>query len=199
MNFGPSGPYPDDTYVYLALQKYGIPQRTFRDYLIPEADSYSPSPWDSGSLLEMDDKSHAKNHGHLDAITESLFEEKKFDPLSDFFSARKEFLARCIEDLTGLIYEREQIRYESFQKIDYDSCKAGTRVREVERWPPGTNATADKVRSNAERELFAFEREKRMEEVACWRDITRVKTELREIMREWSQEKQKESFLEGGK
>jgi hypothetical protein len=46
-----------------------------------------------------------------------------------------------------------------------------------------------------EHEIRALEGEKRKEEVECFRDTTRLKTELREAMREFSQEQRKASLM----
>ena len=59
----------------------------------------------------------------------------------------------------------------------------------------GLNPNVDRMRSNIDKELIGLEREKRMEEVACWRDISRLRGELREIMGEYAQEKRKDGLL----
>ena len=59
----------------------------------------------------------------------------------------------------------------------------------------GINAEVDKVRTNLEREIIGLDREKRMEEVACWRDVARLRAELDEAAREFGRERAKESLL----
>ncbi len=61
----------------------------------------------------------------------------------------------------------------------------------------GVNPGIDRIRTNIERELLAFEREKRMEEVACWRDVCRLKSDLREVIRELEREKNRENLISG--
>lgn len=114
-----------------------------------------------------------------------------------FLAGKREFLARSVEDILGMIYEREGLRDEHLRKIDYDSCKVSTRLLGIDYWRLGANKDLDKLRMNLEREIIAFEREKRMEEVNCWRDTSRLRTDLREVMREASQEWRRDSLLSG--
>ena len=96
-----------------------------------------------------------------------------------------------------MIYEREYLRDTNCYRIDRDSCYISQKLYEIYYIPLGLNPNIDKLRSNLEREMIAFEREKRMESVACWRDITRLKNDLREVMREFSQENRKGYLLSG--
>ena len=48
---------------------------------------------------------------------------------------------------------------------------------------------------NPKWEIAGLEKERRMEEVSCWRDITRLKSELRETLKEFNHEKEKEGLL----
>jgi len=85
--------------------------------------------------------------------------------------------------MVGLIYEREHLKYENSHKIDYDACRVETKLLQLYEWPVGSNSNIDSTRTNLLREINGFEREKRMEEVACWRDVCRVKSDLRGVMR----------------
>ena len=58
---------------------------------------------------------------------------------------------------------------------------------------------AEKIRVQIEREMTSLEREKRFEEVACWRDTTRLRGDLREALRELGQEERKSALLSGGR
>jgi hypothetical protein len=53
----------------------------------------------------------------------------------------------------------------------------------------------ERVRIGIEHEILETDSEKRREEVECWRDVTRIKTDLRDALREFSQEKQKGALL----
>ena len=140
------------------------------------------------------------SEGHcssLDAIAE-LPQAKSADSIDGLFGAKREFAGRCVSDIVGLIYEREQLKYDHLRKIVYEACSVETRLLQVHYVRPGINKDIDRLRESIEKELTNFEREKRMEEVACWRDVVRLKTELREAMREWTHEKQKQQLLSDG-
>ena len=147
-----------------------------RQYLAPSSSSVYPSSSDSSSTYPV-----AASYG-LEKI------DAEYDPLERFFLGKKISLARGVEDITGLIEEREILKYTNNRNIDYESCLTKTKVFELEHWHLGANPSIDKMRSTFERELLSFEREKRMEEVACWRDVARLKSELREATKELDQE-----------
>ena len=158
---------------------------------------YIPFPLSESSI----NPDQQAGHGlpiHLDALTEDLLGATKTDPLDQFISGKKEFLAKSVEDILGLVYEREQLKYENFSKIDDESCKFGTQLLGLDQWYTGKNSNIDKWKSNLQRDLAALEKEKRFEEVACWRDTTRLRSELREAMKEFDQEKRRETLLNSG-
>jgi hypothetical protein len=132
---------------------------------------------------------------HLDAITDSITTGASKDPLAPFFHGQKAFAAKTVEDILGLVYEREQLKTANLRCIDYDSCYLKTRLFEIDSWRTGIDPQLDKTRGSIERDLLGLEREKRFEEVACWRDTTRLRTDLREALKEFQQEKNKESLL----
>ena len=177
----------------------GLESRT--DYLNPSSSVYSQSK--SLSLKQPDtysgeiESDAVSSPTHLDALTEGIRSEKTRDPIHYFLADKKAFLSKSVEDILGMIYEREYLRDTNCYRIDRDSCYISQKLYEIYYIPLGLNPNIDKLRSNLEREMIAFEREKRMESVACWRDITRLKSDLREVMREFSQENRKGYLLSG--
>lgn len=147
--------------------------------------------WEKG----VPDQGYSNPIDHLNAITQDIEPGNGMDPLDRFFHGKRSFLAKSVEEILGLIYEREHLKYENIRKIEYDSCRVGTRLFQTYDWPIGSNPNIDRIRSNLEKELFTFEREKRMEDVSCWRDVCRLKSEFREVMREVSQEKLRQDLI----
>ncbi len=150
-----------------------------------------------GTEVAAEEQVDAWRQTHLDAITEDVLRERPSTWPEDIFASRRTFLRKSIEETLGHVYERERIKYDHLERIDYESCSVSSKLMEIEDWHPGLNPNVDKVRSNAERELANFEREKRMEETACWGDITRLQSDLRELMREWTQEQQRSYLING--
>ena len=122
---------------------------------------------------------------------------KGSDPLDRFFESKRRILAKSVEDVVSLIEERKTIKYDNFEKIDYDSCCVQTKLYELDHWPPESKSTVERKRSAFEKELLNFEREKRMEEVACWRDVARMRGDLRELMFHVEEEKRRQSLIQG--
>jgi len=132
--------------------------------------------------------------GPLDAVIDGLAPHAG-DSLERFLTARKRFLARSVEDLFSLIYQRHAIKYENIGRILYESAHLGGQLRELGDWMMGVDKGIDKTRNQIEREIASLERERRMEEVGCWQDVTRLKSDLRETLMEFNREKEKEHFL----
>jgi len=136
----------------------------------------------------------------LEVITDNFFPSRPHDPLGPFLAAKREFWAKSVEDILGLISKRERIKYDNMHKIDYESCYMKTRLYELDHWRRGFDPQVERTRVQIEREMSSLEREKRFEEVACWRDTTRLRGELREALRELGQEERKAALLsDGGK
>ena len=133
----------------------------------------------------------------LTALTDGFQTRHTDGLLNSFLTGRKAHTGKSVEDILGLIHERESLKYDNLHKIDYDSAQTKTRLFEIDSWRTGINPQIDKTRAQIDRELLAFEREKRFEQVACWRDTTRLKSELRDALQEFGQEKRKEAFLQG--
>ena len=174
-------PQSTSTYNVPSLVSY-VPSLT-----VSSSDSYAPlSPYTPCGGLET----------HVDAITQDLTTPKQNDPINAFFRGKQLFLGKSVEDIVGLIYERETIKYESFRAMDYQASQNKTKLFELDNLRFGLDPQFERVRQNIVKELNVLESEKRREEVECWRDITRLKGELREVMREFGQEKRKSALLQ---
>ena len=120
-------------------------------------------------------------------------------PLESMLRVRREALEGTIDGILAMIVAREKMRDEHVARIDYESCEARTRVFEFDQWHPGMNREVGRVRMSQERELGALQRERRMAEVECWRDVSRLRLELQHVTEEWSRERRRESFVLGGR
>jgi hypothetical protein len=190
MNFGPSKARTYwDWYAYTSLYSpgsYKTPQSTTSSYssaLAQPSDSYVPRV------------TSLRGTSTLDALTDSFTAPRAQDPLDEFLSGKRVFLAKSVEDILGSIYERITLKYENLRQLDYQSIRLGTRLLELENCNWGMNPQIERVRVGIEHEINATDMEKRKEEVDCWRDVVRIKTELRETLREFSQEKRKGELL----
>jgi hypothetical protein len=195
MDFGPPQPKPYfDWYAYTARYPSGsFPSRrpaastasTTSSHTLTSGEHAVPyTPSKGGST-------------HLDALTDSLSTQASQDPLDNFLTAKRTFVGKTVEDILGSLYERVSLKYENLQQLDYQACQLKTRLMALEQWRWGLNPQMERVRIGIEHEILDTDSEKRREEVECWRDVTRLKTELRESLREFSQEKQKNALITG--
>ncbi len=81
----------------------------------------------------------------LDALTDDLVSSPS-DSLNQFLSGKKRFAAKSVEDMLGLIYEREQIKDEMVRTIDLESVALKERLWETGDWLTGVNPQLDKTR-----------------------------------------------------
>ena len=133
--------------------------------------------------------------GVLEALTHNITTTPARDPIDAFFTAKKTFAARSVEDILTSLYERETLKYDNLRDIDYQSTTLRTRLFEIQRWRLGLNPQMERVRFQVEKELADLEGEKRKETVECWRDVTRLKTDLRDALREFGQQKRTADLL----
>lgn len=119
------------------------------------------------------------------------------DPLAQFLSGKREFLTKSLEEIVALIREREQIRDINIYQIDKDICKTRTQMFNLPWRRYEINFDLGKIHQTLQKQVVALNREKRLEEIACWRDVTRLKSDLRESLEELAQEKRKQSLLSG--
>jgi len=131
----------------------------------------------------------------LEALTHNITTPPAGDPIDAFFTAKKTFAARSVEDILTSLYERETLKYDNLRDIDYQSTTLRTRLFELQRWRLGLNPQMERVRFQVEKELADLEGEKRKETVECWRDVTRLKTDLRDALREFGQQKRTADLL----
>lgn len=119
------------------------------------------------------------------------------DILGSFLNSKKESLVETGKSILDQIYDRIDLKYKNLYELDQRICRAGSIICQLDVFELGTNLIADKRKAIIERELIGFEREKRFEQVACWRDISRLKSQLVEIKQQLDSQKSREKLIEG--
>lgn len=173
---------------------YSIPTTHSSSYIHPHpsyfSQPYTPSlskPSDSYGVLDSSET--------IDALSTEFELDKQQSPIDLFMGRKKRFAAKSVQEILELIYERQDIKLTMEQGIDNDRCNLGTQLLEIGDWQTGANSQLDKTRNQIERNIMALDQEKRREETACWRDVIRLKGELREAMREFDQEHHKSNLI----
>jgi len=133
--------------------------------------------------------------GVLEALTHNITTPPPGDSIDAFFTSKRTFAARSVEDILTSLYQRETLKYDNLRQLDYEEAALKTRLHELEAWHTGMNPQMERVKIGLEHELHALAGETRREHVECWRDVTRLKTDLRDALREFGQQKRTADLL----
>ena len=139
-----------------------------------------------------------KKYLYLPSIPVDSYPSNSNDPLDNFFQAKRVNLARSVKDIAGLIEQRERIRERNLYMIVLGECEINSKLHNMENWYLGINPVIDKRRAIFEKELLDFEKQKRLEETAAWKDILSLKNDLRGVVQELYKEQTKQKLLYGG-
>ena len=85
--------------------------------------------------------------------------------------------------------------YRIYQHYCYLKCK----LFELYTWELGRSRNVEKRRSSLEQQLDALKQEKRQEQVHCWQDIARLRTELRTWFKQYRDLMQRVRMISSGK
>lgn len=143
------------------------------------------------------DASHNQEiHKHnVQRSLETIVEGK--DSLEHFLNSKKEVLIDTAKGILTQIYERKGISEENLYEIDKRISRANSVLEQLRVFDLGTNPVIDKRKVFFEKELIGFEQEKRLEKVACWRDISRLKTQLLEIKQQIDTQTNRQKLIYG--
>ena len=198
MNFEPTRQDPHEMYMAMGWEQYQAPVREIDPYVELSMTTAGYGLLDQSSDKETQPFSLNNSDPERDEAATGIARGHWTDPVQSALDDKVAFSERLVGDLIGMIQKREELRDGHITNIDGESCHAMGRVFGVEQWHPAMNRDADKVRANAEKEISGLEREKRMEEIACWRDTSRLRMELHEKAREWLGERRRQSFVFDG-
>ena len=104
------------------------------------------------------------------------------DVTERMFSDKLRFSRASLDNLLGMMGERERIRDWNLEAINYTSCKVGSYILQLQ--PFGdASCVIDPIRkSNLEKELVQLEQDKRREITGCWKDTVLLAKDAMEGM-----------------
>jgi hypothetical protein len=149
--------------------------------------SYSSADNDPEPALPL--SKHRASGGTLDDIIS--------DPLDRFLAGKKDSLLELTKGIMVQIYERTAIRDNNFSEIDQRVSRANSILDTLSIFYLGANMVVDKRKAIIEKELMAFEQERRFEAVSCWRDISRLKLQLGEIGQQIDNHMSRDRLMQG--
>ena len=116
--------------------------------------------------------------------------------VTGLISDKTKFAGIAVNSLQGLINERLQIRERNIEQIDSDICHAITLLYELLPW--AQLGGFERQRQTLDMALFGLGREKRMEDVSCWRDVSRVQQEFVTALADYAAAAKREGLFRDG-
>jgi hypothetical protein len=172
------------------------------EYYYKHGFSYATGPREQESSW-LPGKSYLSVPSPLEETASSILPEAKLlaepDPhgfVTGLIADKSRFAKAAVQGLVSQIYERQEIKEHNLTKIDHDGCMVGTLLNELFIW--GDARLSDKRRQTLDMVMFGLERERRAEEVACWRDISLLRKDLVEAMAEYAAAARREQLFEHG-
>ncbi len=137
----------------------------------------------------------------LEEITSNLTSNQKGNPLENMFSDKSKSLKASVNALLEEIRLREEINSHQFNKIDKEIRRQHTELMQIENLKDNyphdltkdLSEAKDKIKSN----VLELEREKRKEQLECWRDLMFLKKYLMVSLKDYWELERKRGLLEG--
>lgn len=118
------------------------------------------------------------------------------DPVLGFLADKIRIVEASIRQVVEELDERQKLQESTIAAIDKESCVFKERLFQVA--PHGSSPFTvgdSRRRASIESEIAALEKEKRHEKTAAFKDVASLKKELRELIREYLEEKRKERAM----
>lgn len=128
----------------------------------------------------------------LERITTSYATGDDF--VSGLIADKTRFSREAVMGLARQIQERQSIKSHNLNRIDYDSCRCGSYLHELLVW--GDSQLTAKRRQTLDMVMFSLNKERRMEEVSCWRDVSLLKKDLVRATAEYASAARREALFE---
>jgi len=161
--------------------------------VLPPLGFYQASPSSIDYLIRSSNQTPEPADKHLSLAAIAVGQ----DPLDRFLNAKKESLTGTAKGIQEQIYERLAIRNSNFYEIDLRIRRADSILETLQIFYLGVSMVIDKRKAILERELIAFEQERRFEAVSCWRDVSRLKLQIAEIGQQIDNHVSREQLIQG--
>ena len=134
-----------------------------------------------------------------DSLVSRIFSDQPVlndDPL--LFPAQRAGLHRRQMELQlELLGARHAINYEISKQIEYEECRVRAKLDEIQKRPLGY-AREGRFESELIKQLQQLRKERQAEGVACWRDTSRILSDLCESWTEYADDSRKARWLGDG-
>ena len=138
------------------------------EYLVPQENYIVPEESLNFKHLDKDGiPFNIENNSSREDIIEFIHKDKK------------EFLEEIIKEINDLIEQRKNFGENVTYKVDKELCKFNTALCDLAVWYKFNNKHVEKIRVEFELQIANLDKEKRFEEVSCFRDISTFNKDLR--------------------
>jgi hypothetical protein len=119
------------------------------------------------------------------------------DTIDDLLASKLEGLHQNIQHIQYQLDNREKLKKQNIYDIDKEMMKSKTELFECENWMPGSNSLIERRRTDLKKQLQQMQKEKRLEQVASWRDQQRLLKDLRDIVDDYRNAFRRKSLVSG--
>ncbi|MCG2661322.1 MAG: hypothetical protein L6437_13880 [Kiritimatiellae bacterium] len=127
---------------------------------------------------------------------------KDLDPITGMFKEKAHFGRAVIEDVITDMALRYKMMNRAILTLDYQICAVDSEIMELPNFQIGFSKDLDKLKTALEKTVMDMDQQKHEERIAGWKDITRLKTDLLEVLKDYVATQASASFLNntgGGK
>ena len=118
---------------------------------------------------------YTSNNASVVGAEEPMEDSSSLDAL---MNQKSDTLGTKLDVFLAQLLRRLRLRQENMAGLDYDDCKLGTMINDVRFQNGGYMGNADRRIASLEKQGFDIEKEKREQDMECWRDITMVTKDL---------------------
>jgi hypothetical protein len=118
--------------------------------------------------------------------------------LDELFGKDASVLAEWIKEVREDIYARQNLAADLLSDLKNRSLLIERELDKVSHWCPGYNPSADRRRSDLERQFEHVRAEQREHKLLLWKDIGLLRKELRLLVREYRKAKRKQDLMNVG-
>lgn len=109
--------------------------------------------------------------------------------IDDLIDQRKSILAAKLDVLTAELHERLSIRKDNIASFIYDECKLGSMISQLYFTTGGYIDKSPRRMASLEKQGFDIQKERRDQDVECWRDIVMLTKDFLSVWEAYEQAK----------
>lgn len=141
----------------------------------------------------------AQPFGKPDALVDRIFGNTVHETADPFMvpAQRADLHHRQMDIMLELLGSRHAINYQIRKDIEYEECQARAKLYELQTRPLALGRES-RFATELVKQLQHLQQERHAESVACWRDTSRLLTDICEQWTEYADESRKARLMQDG-